>query len=415
MSDDPIPSTHAEKAVLSAMLQSPGVFVPKALAEGISVEHFHTPGNAIVFSFLVSQADPSTIESVAMAEELHRRGELENVGGMAAVADLMTYAPGGHHWDQHVHRLREYLFRRRSRIAAEKIVEEAGLADVADLQKLIADSTKDALDALDPGSKLTTAQDAVAAVLEKMREATAGEMPGISTGIDAVDIVTKGFRPGQLWVVAGPTSGGKSVLMLQGVAAVLDKGGRALVFSLEMEAWECMARLASCRGGIPLETMMDPKRATKGDIEKAKRALQQNHGADLAIDDKGSRTLEQIASLAAAYRDRNGGKLDLVAIDYIQLIESTRRYRTDNQSTEIGEVVKAMKNLAKRLRCCVITGSQLNDDGRLFGSRAIGHHADVVLKIDEDGIVGEKVRSGPRGQMFPLKLNGQYQRFERVG
>ena len=76
---------------------------------------------------------------------------------------------------------------------------------------------------------------------------------------------------------------------------------------------------------------------------------------------------------------------------------------------------RGLKALAKSLGCPVFTASQLNDQGRMRESRAIGQDADVVLVVEAEGIRGLKVRNGERGQLFPLVLNGELQRFEQQG
>jgi len=409
-------SPGLEKSVLSWILKEPVSFLPRAKAEGITGDHFNDPARRSLFEALLA-LPAADIELVSLIDRLGNSGDLEALGGPAAITEIYTFSASPQHWDRHAAKLKNLLAIRRVQLSAVKALEaaeEAGEGDAESLISMLEKSAEDAGRVLHGKDQLVSAKAAADGLLRRMMEAAngAGELPGLGTGMPPVDYVTGGMRPGQLWITAGETSAGKSVMLLQMVNAVLAAGGAALVISLEMEAVENLARLACCRSGVPLGVFMDPRHAKKHDLQRADRALKELAGASLAIDEQGGRTMEQIEGLAATFKARTAGKLDLLVIDYVQLVEATRRYKNDTQATEIGEAVKAMKNLAKRLGCTVASASQLNDDGKLFGSRAIGHHADVVLRIQDDGVKGMKVRSGRKGQLFPLVLNGELQRFE---
>jgi replicative DNA helicase len=105
---------------------------------------------------------------------------------------------------------------------------------------------------------------------------------------------------------------------------------------------------------------------------------------------------------------------DLVVVDYVQLVSTTGKQESREQV--VSSFARALKNLALDLNCCVLTASQLNDDGRLRESRAIGQHADNVLTIvaDEDkpGFSIDKVRNGQARVFVPAQLHGKVSRFE---
>ena len=108
-----------------------------------------------------------------------------------------------------------------------------------------------------------------------------------------------------------------------------------------------------------------------------------------------------------------GGDFDCIIIDYIQLV-GVSDAKDLARHEQIAKVTRTLKQLSKRYKCPIITASQLNDDGRLRESRAIGHDADTVLMIDpESGTIGvAKNRNGARGDRLPLVMNGAFQRFE---
>jgi replicative DNA helicase len=413
MSDETttIPEAHgAEKSVISMMMKNPEC-IAKAQAEGLTREHFHKPAHAAIFAAIVSAGQ---YELVGFCEDAHRSGTLEDMGGAAGVADIYTYAPSAAHWDDHVQRLRNAHARRLILSAGQAISEEVGHAELDDLQKMLTAASEKAADALRGRSRMMEAKEAVEALKKRMWAITQGDTlaAGWKTGMEPIDAVTGGARPGQLWVIAGGTSSGKSVAMIQAANSVADAGGRVLIVSLEMEAWEVMARIASCRGWVSFATFMAPKKSNKFELGKAKDSLAAIEGYKLAIDDQGGRSVAQIDAMAIEFASKHGS-IDLIVVDYIQLIDSPRKGKSDTRESEIAAVSRGLKAMAKKFQCPVLTGSQLNDNGRLRESRAIGHDADVVLCIEEEGIRAAKIRNAPRGQLFPLVLNGDKQRFEQ--
>ena len=233
---------------------------------------------------------------------------------------------------------------------------------------------------------------------------------GISTGVHWVDHYTGGMRANELWVVAAPTSGGKTVLMLQFLASVLKLGKRAVMFSLETDADRIHGRLACSTQNIPMGRLMGNAGEVmcKADFLKIQDYVKDVKAADsLIICDSDSITLDDIEAKLARIAEL--GTFDCVIIDYIQLVELA-----DNKDLprheQIAKVTRRLKQLAKRYQVPVITASQLNDEGRLRESRAIGMDADVVLMINpEEGCMGiGKNRNGERGVKLPLVMNGVY-------
>jgi len=104
------------------------------------------------------------------------------------------------------------------------------------------------------------------------------------------------------------------------------------------------------------------------------------------------------------------GGLALVVVDYLQLIRGGRT-KNETREEEIARVSGGLKQLAKELRCTVLSASQLNEAGQTRESRAIEQDADALLYITEDGIKIIKLRNGPRNDVLPLFLNGEMQRF----
>jgi replicative DNA helicase len=404
-----------EKSVLSSILKNEAMLA-RAQADGLTTDHFGAPARSRLFRLICERvAAGKDIELVGFFSHLQTAGELDACGGPGAIGELFTYAPNDAHFDDHLGILREFLARRLHIKGAVEILESAESSDPADLAKTLSLTLEGTTKALRHDSGILTAKQAVAKLEAQMlAAANNGDMPGLSTGLAPIDQATGGMRPGELWVIAAEPSGGKSVAMLQASASALSEGKRVLIVSLEMDGGTVVARMASCSRRIPFSTFVNPRKAGAKWLGAAKHALQAMTTEPLAIHDKGGLNFEQIKGIAQAEADRHG-KIDLLIVDYLQLVEGSRRRRDETREQEVAGVSRGLKALAKSLGCPVFTASQLNDQGRMRESRAIGQDADVVLVVEADGIRGSKVRNGERGQLFPLVLNGELQRFEQQG
>lgn len=400
-----------EKSVLSSILKTEGMLA-RAQSEGLTADHFGHPARSRFFRLIAERvAAGKDIEIVGLCSDLHVAGELDACGGPQGITDIFTYAPNDAHFTQHLTILREFLARRLHIKGALEILETAETSNPDDLAKALAVTLDGATKALRHDSGILTAKQAVAKLQAQMlAAANNGEMPGLSTGLGPIDQATGGMRPGELWVIAAEPSGGKSVAMLQAAASAISEGKRVLVISLEMDAGTVIARMTSCERKIPFATFVNPRKAGARWLEAAKHALVAISDQPLSIHDKGGVSFEQIAGIARCEADRHG-KIDLLVVDYLQLVEGSRRRRDETREQEVAGVSRGLKALAKALNCPVFTASQLNDQGRMRESRAIGQDADVVLVVEAEGIRGLKVRNGERGQLFPLALCGEFQRF----
>jgi replicative DNA helicase len=403
-----------EKSVLSSILCDE-LMRAKAAADGIGEDHFHIPAHRHLFRLIRDRsAKGLSVDLVSLFEELHRTGELEPIGGIVGVSEIATYAPNSHHFESHAQILRESLARRTAFLAARKLLDEAPNMDGDELAKALSSALEGTVKALNATSGVVTAKDAVKRLREQLAALADQDanVPGLSTGLYPVDLVTGGIWPVELWVVAAETSGGKSVIMLQAALSALKEGKRVFIVSLEMDAPTIAGRMIANLKSIPNDVWRKPKMASPAVLNRATSGMIELEGMPLTIDDQGGRTVDQIAALAQAEVDRHG-KLDLIVVDYIQRV-AARHVNGRSREQEVAEISSKLKGLAMKLKVPVITASQLNDGGKLRESRAIGQDADVVLVVEDDGIRGLKVRNGERDQLFPLALNGEFQRFETI-
>ena len=415
----PFPSSlDAEKSVLSVLLQKPERMTA-ALGDGLDAEYFWHPGTRGVWlEILEMHRAGEEIELVSLVERLRHANKLENVGGASEVTGIYSFIPTSAYWSQHVAILRDRLARRRMLKFAAKA---EGLADdstesVEDLAKLTAKASQDILATVTPHVTAKHAKEACKEFSEHFEGMyNSSESPGTPTGIDDLDMITGGMRPGEFWVIGGPTSGGKSVLCLQAANAHIVIGKKVGVFSLEMGAEENIARLISCGWGVDYAKLRNPRGGQpmlKNELINIRSALNDLGNAELTIWDEGGLTVERLETLARQWADTRG--LDLLIVDYIQLLTTTGA-KGEGRARELALISASLKQLAKKLHCPVVTGSQLNEEGKLRESRAVGQDADVVLRIEgEKGIYVLKNRNGVRHLHVPYVLEGARQKFIRA-
>lgn len=420
MTDEPteLPfSLGPEKSVLSSMLKDPAMIV-RAQAEGMTSAHFHVPSHRQLFREITSRhAAGKEVDLVMLVEDMRRAGTLEGIGGPGAISEVFTYAPNPFHFAGHCEALRRDHARRQAITEARRLIDDAPTMEPAELLGALSRALEGTTKALQSGPRSIDAKEAVNRLAEQLKalETADAAIPGLPTGLTPIDLVTGGMWPFELWVVAADTSGGKSVIMLQAALEVLREGKRVLIVSLEMNAATIAGRMISNLKSVPNDLWRKPKMAKKYHLEQAALGMQAFSEFKLTIDDEGGRTVDDVLALAQTEIDRHGS-LDLIVVDYLQRIVP-RHQKGRSREQEVADISTALKSIAMKLKVPIFTASQLTKDGkggfRLRDSAAIGFDADVVLRVTDDGIVGDKVRNGERDQSFPLLLNGEFQRFER--
>lgn len=399
----------SEKYELSCMFREPTRFIPRTASDGIDIDAFHLPGHRLIYESLKADYQKSGgIDLTVFIQQRNLDGLLDRMGGAHAIADVFNYqADSGGQWTTHAEILREMKAQRMARAASTKLSGTTDSAEaVIELQK-----TLDAVKAAVAGPRrATTGRQAVDEFSDKLQaDHEAGDLPGKSTGIDALDKICGGMKAGEFWVVGGRPSDGKSVMLLQIAAEFIERGEPVAIFSLEMMTHEIIGRLISKMGRVDYGAITQPKNLTKHDLQKIQATAKTIAGANLWIDSSAGQNVETITAEATRIRDSHGS-LALVVVDYLQLIRGPRT-RDDLREQEVARTSGGLKQLAKALGCPVLSASQLNDDGRVRESRAITHDADSVLIIAEDGIKILKMRNGVRNSTLNLHLDGRFQRF----
>jgi replicative DNA helicase len=411
MNEEPItiPSAHtSEKAVISSILKD-SALLKRAAADGITSDSFHHPDTKTLWTACreLPASDNNQYDLIAVVQHLTENGTLDRIGGAAQVVECYSYAPTPAGWTQWVSTLKEYQARRLAQHAARQI------ADAEDATSAIASfrTTLQSLQQVVSGKQRSIDADkASKAFIENMlRDYNSGGLPGMSTGIAELDEICGGMRPGEFWVIAGKPSRGKSVLMLQIASKFISDQRPVAIHSLEMMTHEVIGRLISTMTHTNYGSITQPRSAAKHELQKIQTGVEQISSAPLWIDSSSNQSIDSIAAEAERIRDLHGS-LDLVVVDYLQLIRGSRSSR-ESREEEVARVSGGLKQLAKHLQCPVISASQLNDNNQVRESRAIEQDADALLFIADDGLKVGKLRNGRRDVVLPLRLNGQYQEF----
>lgn len=365
--DDPIRALpHAlgpEKSILSTLLQDAQEFMPVAIEEKITGGHFYVPAHSIIFETLVEIFDAGAeIELVSLVQRFLDRGQLDRIGGPAALTDLYTYAPSPGHFRNHLRLVRDkFIHRELIRVSNETI---ASAYDAPEEAAALLDATEASILAIrdtgETGREETTRQ-AVESVLEEMHQIIRGdrESIGIPTGYERLDEMTRGLKPGEVFVIAARPSMGKTALMMNIVECVtIEQGLPALVFSCEMSRHALTQRVLYSIAKISAAAVVKGFNPNKGELQRIQRAGMDLARAPLHIDDTEAITITALRAKARRRHRKEG--LRLIAIDYLQLLKSTSRQAQNSREREIAEISAGIKALAKELGLPIIVLAQLN-------------------------------------------------------
>lgn len=366
-SDDPTRALpHAlgpEKSLLSSMMQDPQEWLAVAISEKLTPNHFYIPAHALLFETLLEIHDTGAeIELVSLVQYLLDRGRLDRVGGPATVTDLYSYAVGNGHFRHHLSYVRDkYIQRELIRVSNETI---AAAYDAPEEAAQLLDQTEAAITAIrDQGEAgdTGTTRDAVNSVLDEMREIISGtrETVGISTSFQRLDTMTRGLKPGEMFVIAARPSMGKTAFMMNIVEGVaIERGLPVMVFSLEMTRQALTQRLLYARARISMSEVVKGFNPNKGDLQRIQKAGMDIARSPLFIDETEGITITELR--AKARRRHRKERLSLVAIDYLQLMKSRTKQAQNSREREIAEISAGIKALAKELGIPIIILAQLN-------------------------------------------------------
>ena len=418
-------SREAEESVLGAILLSRDA--TNRVMEMLEVEDFYEPVHGLMFEAARRLFNESrAIDVLTLAEELRRSDSLERIGGHERLADLSQSVPNISHADRYAAIVAEHSQRRRLIAVSQRVTDLAMNLDTT--TEVVVDQAERMMlevndDSVEEG--LQPVKDLMRSVFEGI-ELQGDRLPGLPTGLTDLDEKLMGLKPGTFVVVAGRPSMGKSAFAQTLASHTAQDGGVVALFSLEMSKEEVLTRLLSMVGEVNSARIRAGVANNQQLWDRLLEAGGKIHDWKLYLDDSPEPTVTEIRAKCRRLRHEEG--LDLVIVDYLQLMPSTggsSSRNLDNRQQEIAEVSRSLKGLARELGIPVIGISQLNravelrKDKRpmlsdLRESGAIEQDADIVLFLyraeyyNEDNkaahnlaeVLIAKNRSGPTGKVF---------------
>lgn len=352
-----------EKSILSSMLKDPEQWIGRAMEEGLTREHFYFPGHGLLFDVLTELSSKGKeIELVSLTLLLQDRGILDNVGGAAALADIYTYAPNAGHFDSHLKLVKDkHVLRSVIRTCTEAIAEAY---ENPEETEVLLDRVEQHVLGIRQSSETTKAfhiKDSVGEVISHFEALLSGdvEVQGAATGYPDLDRMSKGLKPGEMFVIAARPSMGKTSLMMNIVEHIcIDQGIPSLVFSCEMTAFQIVQRLVFSRARFAMAQLGKGFKPKREDLLRIKRAAEEIASAKLFVDDTAGIPIETLR--AKARRRKREDNIGFIAIDYLQLLKSNSKQAQNSREREIGEISAGIKALAKELSIPIVVLAQLN-------------------------------------------------------
>ncbi|HVN94450.1 MAG TPA: replicative DNA helicase [Terracidiphilus sp.] len=435
----------AEKTILGAILLDNSAHAEAA--EKLQSEDFSLDSHRRIFLRMTELVDTGrTVDIVTLSNELARYKEIEAVGGVAYLASLTEGLPRRPVIEDYIRIVKDKSMLRRLMGICSAAIAKA------------ADQSQDAIGVLDETESqlLEVSQNSLSQGLQPIefiiRDSFGSidnlykqsrDVTGLATGFTDFDRMTSGLQKGELIIIAARPSMGKTALAINiAENAALRYGSVVAIFSLEMSRESLLRRMLASQAGV------DQQKIQKGFFGRAEQdrlqtALSQLVEARVFIDDSAASTISEMRAKARRLK-QNSGALDLIMIDYLQLMSATlpgaSRKGFENRVQEVSAISRGLKAMAKELQVPVIALSQLSrsnekrDDKRpmlsdLRESGSIEQDADVVAFIHREAyynrdemddaekskaeIIIAKQRNGPTG-IVQMHWNAAFTRFDGV-
>ncbi len=431
-------SIEAEQAVLGGLMLEASAW--DQVADAVTEEDFYRPDHRLIFTAIGELAgNGRPCDVVTVSEQLERIGKLEQAGGLAYLSSLARDTPTAANVRAYADIVRERSLLRQLIRAGTEIAAAVFNSNKGETARELVDAAEQRVFAIaEAGARGRQGAVAVKTLLPQVIDqidewhSNPDALRGLPTGFADFDKMTGGLRPGDLVIVAGRPSMGKSTLavnMAEYAAVHPSTRASVAIFSLEMPSEQVITRMLASVGGVPLANLRSG-RISDDDWVRITSATNQLSEAKIFVDETPALTPTELRARARRIKREHG--LDLILVDYLQLMQVPGT--KENRATEIGEISRGLKVLAKELSVPVIALSQLNraveqrenkkpvmSDLRESGS--IEQDADMILLIYREEVYDKnttkkgvaeidlvKHRNGEIGT-FLLTFQGQYTRF----
>jgi replicative DNA helicase len=431
-------SIEAEQSVIGGLLRDNQAF--DRIADMMHSEDFYRYDHRIIFEQIVKMINGSKpADVITVFETLTQMGKAEDVGGLAYLNAMAQNTPSAANIRRYAEIVRDRSILRQLITVADEISGQAFTPQGKEVKQMLDEAESKIFAIAEQGARGAAGwlpvQPLLTQVVERIDELYSrdnqSEITGVPTGWIDLDRMTSGLQPGDMVVVAGRPSMGKTAFSMNIAENVaVEEGLPVAVFSMEMGGVQLAMRMLGSVGQLDQHRLRTGK-LNDEDWPRLTHAIQKMNDAQIFIDE--TPALNPIEMRARARRlARQGGKLGLIIVDYLQLM--TGSTQGDNRASEISEISRSLKGLAKELQCPVIALSQLNRSleqrpnkrpvmSDLRESGAIEQDADVIIFLYRDEVYNPdspdkgtaeiiigKQRNGPIGAVR-LTWMGMYTKF----
>lgn len=344
------------------MLLAPAKLIDELIQQQVGAKYFHHPAHARFFEVLLEMREANKpIDLITVTQYLEDRSALEEVGGVSAVSDLFTFVPTASNALYYLSILREKFLLREIIIACTDCAARAYdnpteveiLLDEAEARVLAIGDDRFSSKSPEMRELAMEALDAIEKLFQNR-----GALTGLPTGFSGIDQMTNGMHPGEMIVIAARPSMGKTALAMNIAEHVAIEAGKAVaVYSLEMSTQQLMQRLLCSLAKVDLNKIRNGF-IGKSDMTNLIQATQKLAECKLFIDDTPGLSILELRAHARRLKDRQN--IELIVIDYLQLLRSPSKRGQENRQIEVAEISSGVKALAKELQIPIIVLAQLN-------------------------------------------------------
>jgi len=438
----PPQNIEAEQSVLGGLMLDNNSW--DLVADRVVEEDFYRGDHRLIFRSIASLAeDNKPFDVITLSEWLESNNEIENVGGLAYLGTLAKNTPTAANIAHYADIVRERSVLRSLISASNNIAGSAFNTEGRKVAEILDSAEQEIFKIAEQGSRnqkgfedMKTLLARAVDKIDMLFNSEAGAVTGIATGFTEFDKITTGLQNSDLIIIAGrPAMGKTSFAMNIAEHAATKEKKSVAVFSMEMSGEQLATRLISSLGRINANKVRTGQ-LDDDDWQYLTKAVSQLQESKIFIDDTAALTPTELRSRVRRIARANSG-LDLVVIDYLQLMTGSGKAASENRATEISEISRSLKAMAKEMNIPVIALSQLNRSlesrpnkrpimSDLRESGAIEQDADIIVFIYRDEIYNEespdrgvaeiilgKQRHGSIGTV-KIAFQGEYTRFENL-
>ncbi len=420
---------EAEQALLGCMLIDNEILAD--VTEELVSEDFYQESHKFIISAikqLFNERKP--IDLITLADKLDSEGNLKNAGGISYLTELARITPSAANFQHYLDIVKRDSVNRSLIRSAKDIIENSRTSTDALKSIQYAEERVYAVSRTKDSSSMKDIResDGINQVIDKFQKLSTDKdaYRGVATGFIVLDKMTNGLQKSDLIIVAARPGMGKTSIAMNIIEhAAVDEGKVCAVFSLEMPEVQIIQRLMCGVAGV---SMADALAGNLKDTDwrKIAKASDKLRKSKIVIDDSSRVTPAEILSKCRRIKSRNAGQLDLVMIDYIQLMSSGKKNGDENRTQEVAAITRDLKIMAKELDVPIIALSQLRriQSGEpqlsdLRESGAIEQDADMVIFISrpdvnasQEDIIKKKIVKGMADVIVAKHRNGAPGRFK---